>query len=375
MGNERAAPPRLADPFERFLHKLNTSTPDDSSSLDRDTKETTPTDNTLSELPSIRFDESRMMIPELTPGITRPQGHQKRGRLFIHSHPYDSRSGLRKRQVGRSSPGEIVVKEGGDGVCIRDKDGEQSSISFPHSEGEVPARISLLKKNGSKQIPATQLSQSVLDESVQTFNETRDGIDIINVSRLNLRSKSRSKQLESSKILETFELDEAESHSSQSSPRTSKDKRSLTSESMKMPRVIQVQPTPTHHVIEHLNNTKEKPLTVSTVLDNQTVSGQSNDLQSVSPVHSQSVSTTDDVPVDLSLSELDLSTLPSVHSLPPPLSPPSRSKQHPNRAPITVTIPTASHDISLTNSAGVTEHSVSYSSDFDFSSVSIPGVD
>ena len=373
MGNKRSGPPRLADPFERFLHKLNTSTPDDSSSPDGDTKETTPTDNTLSELPSIRFDESKLLIPEVTPGITKPQGHQRRGRLLAHSRPYDSRSRFRKRQVGHTSPGEIAMTQKGVGAAVKDKgfNGEQSSISFPHSEGELPTRITLLNKDnkkGSKQTSATQLRQSGLDESVQTLNETRYGIDVINVSRQSSRSKSRKKQSESAEFLETYELDKPESHSSRSSSRAGIDKCSLNGE---LPCVIQVQPTPT---VKHPSYTQEKP---STVHDDQPVSSQSNDLPSLSLGRSQSGSSvvaTGDLPLDLGLSELELSTLESVHSQPLPLSPPLQSKLYPHRAPITVTIPTASHDISITNS--MTERSVSsYSSDFDFSSVTIPGVD
>lgn len=350
MGNKRLRPPQLSDPLEKFLHKQSMcTTDDDSSSPNEDTRIRTPSDNTLSELQSLRLDDcsDQVAAPDVTPAIARRQRYQRR-RLMVYSQPY----GLGGNHQGRhSSPGEVAVRPA-DKLSIggaRGYDDGQSSVSFPLSEGEVPVKIQSLNKNksGFKIHQPTVQKQSLSDERLLTVNKMRNGIDVISVSHLSSQSNGIDK---SSDFLATHELD---SNTRQSPDRG--DVHLAGNESTTVPRVVQVLPAVGHLTNQYSSSEATQP-TMATI--------------SHQPSTDQSSNFVAGAALDINSCEPStFTTLSSEYSFDPP-----GSRPYSVRTPITLTIPTASLDISLTTDKP--EHSGDYSSEFDFSSsVSLPLID
>ena len=249
-------------------------------------------------------------MSDVTPPVKRPK-----------------KSGHRKT---KGSPGEVIHLS----MKGKMKSKNDSSVSYPHSEGELPPRITLLNKE-------TRLSAV---QDVSTVNETRGGIDVINVSRLS--SKHSKPDTSSSEHEDTL------ASISQISVRSSPDIPG-------MPKVIRVQPAP------RTQDQVEPEPAVSTQRKQE-------------PLKILSLSSTEDLPLNINLSELELTdtlTKPSndLHSV--TVSPSHQATApplpSPQRASITVTIPVASQEV-----VGELKSGESYSSDFEFSSsMSIPIID
>lgn len=158
-------------PMTKFLSKLNMC-PDSA-----EANTSTSPDNTLSELPSLKCDDP---LPHPLPAQFHTSSPVKQ--------PYHSkyRSGKKSALKGHRSPGEVkghslTVKFGPEdyreGVSILFDD---ASISQARSEGEVPAVIRrqwISAHNGRGQ------SSEARQESNSSCKKTRDGIDVINISR------------------------------------------------------------------------------------------------------------------------------------------------------------------------------------------------
>ncbi len=289
----------LADPFEKFLDQINTSTPDNSSSFIKDGPSI---EHTLSELPSINSDP---LAPPSVPVLNR----------------------LRRNKVVRrnkGSPGEVLTNK------PKQKD---SSISFPHSDGEMPRRLRA-RKNRPRMIDTTPL-----DVSVDTvLNEMRNGIDVINMSQpgsVKLQDEEYSAKNDDT-------LRSISQISISSSPQSAQ----VAETPRKLLLVRPYSPAEAESTVENeqpsLTRTTEPPLPKAL-----------------------SHSSSDCLPI-ISLSELDITDTVS------------KQKEDkvvvllssPQRAAITVTVPAASED------SNDDHHIDTYSSDFNFSSsVSIPVFD
>lgn len=295
----------LVDPFEKFLTKINTSTPDDSSSCTRDGS---TVENTLSELPSINLDP---LAPDTTPILTKVRRRKLAGR-------------------NKGSPGEVLN--------LRTKDKRENlSISFPRSEGEVPKRLKA-RKNRPHAIETSQL-----DVSVDSVNRVRNGIDVINLSRLSL-SKLQNKESQ----LDDDTLQSISQISVKSSPVEAG-----------MPKVLLVQPfSPTYAHKEEQATRNEIPSVIH------------SDYRHPSP-KALSYSSSEDLHIQhINLSELELTDTVSKLNNKEDVEPPTPPLPSPQRATINVTVPVASEELTDFRSND------SYSSDFDFTStVSIPGID
>ena len=196
------------DPLERFLASLQSSTPDTSSTP------TPPTsgDNTLSDMPSISADNNNNNDDDderhnndepISQGEARgkkglaPRHLQATGgAMQVAGHslglvdngappvvPYHVKFPLEKGEA--VSPGEV---RGGERVRKDRGKKHNLSVSFVHSEGEVN-RVVRGKtepgKVGDRQQPLSRiaLASSPGELRIRTSNETRDGIDVIRVSR------------------------------------------------------------------------------------------------------------------------------------------------------------------------------------------------
>ena len=300
------------DPFKRFLSRLEALSPDSSS---------TPagpndngSDNTLSEMPSIHHDEAA------TPAAAKHV--QQRIRVIPYHQKYPLKKNDRSAAVnllGRLSPGEIPrhIRS----VLHKRDDGKEENVwrcaaGDIHSKGKVE-RVEKTMDNAS-------------DYSTHNSPEThrlRDGIDVINISRHG--SLHPNVQQES-------ELDFSLAANNNND-------------------ILLVQPASTS---SHLQVTEIKP----------------NDKESeLSPAESQAVNkpgeakgTSTNVVIDLEFSETTES----------PNNMESNKPMGSVLKPLTVTIPTADMNPYLEeNLSSISEHvDNSYSSDFDFSSISIPGV-
>ncbi len=289
-------------PFEKFLTNINTSTPDDSSSC---TREGSSVENTLSELTSINLDP---LAPDITPILTQVRRHKPAGK-------------------NKGSPGEVL--------SLRTKDKrENSSISFPHSEGEVPKRLKA-RKNRPHVIETSQF-----DVSVDNTNEIRNGIDVISLSRL---SSSKLQDKEESR-LDDDTLQSISQISVKSSPVEAG-----------MPKLLLVQPTYAHKKEQATGN--EMP---SVTYSDRQPSPKTLTFSSSEDLHMQNIN----------LSELELTDTVSKQDNKEAVEAPTPPLPSPHRTTINVTVPVASEELTDFRSSD------SYSSDFDFtSSVSIPGID
>ena len=175
---------------------IQSSTPDTSSTP------TPPTsgDNTLSDMPSISADNNSNNDEPISQGEARgvkslaPKHLQATGEAMqVAGHslglvappvvPYHVKFPLKKGEA--VSPGEVRGRE----RVRKDRDKKHNlSVSFVHSEGEVN-RVVRGKtepgKVGDKQQPLSRiaLASSPGELRIRTSNETRDGIDVIRVSR------------------------------------------------------------------------------------------------------------------------------------------------------------------------------------------------
>lgn len=332
---KRAQKHGAIDPFEKFLSKLNSSTPEDSSNLTAPNTLSEVEDNTISEMPSIDKDDlshGEVFRPVATPLV---KGQQRRQPMF------------HLEQQGHCSPGEVQRHPG--------PSGQDGTVTLSLSRGEVPLRaIRARTGRRSKSVRVRELNSAVVHLAsspgeVRMPSETRNGIDVINISRNSSKlfssrsdktaTPTHTKSVSGNKA-HNFELPEASNaklkiHDSEPIPTASFPSR-----------VIQVQP--------------DLHLQVTTTEAAQVAEGHSkNKLQP---------STNQDSSPDMSLNTNSYFSTPGVtnplHS-PPPLVP--------RKPPITVTVPTGIPDEhSRSHSAGKGD---SYTSDFEFSSISVPGFD
>lgn len=282
---------------------MNTSTPEDTSSY---TRESISAENTLSELPSINIDNHNSLAPDITPAVTR----------------------LRKLPLSGDSPGEVLS------LSSKDRR-EDASISFPHSDGEVPKILRTYQSN--RQSQRTQFNMSM-----DTVNEMRNGIDVINLSQLKPQSSSTTSPNDT--------LASVSQISVKSSPPKEKSE----------PILLLVQPAPQTQLEQSDPNKSE-----------------GTDVTSQAPLQPalKVLSSPEELPLDISLSELELTNTISktqlkkdnTTDLPHQLA--TAPLPFPHRVSINVNIPMVSEEVSELRT---TESS---SSDFDFtSSMSIPSI-
>lgn len=325
------------DPFEKFLSKLNSSTPEDSSNLTAPNTLGELEDNTLSEMPSIDKDDlshGEVFRPVATPLV---KGQQRR-------QPKAIAPKFHVGQQGHFSPGEVQRHP--------KPSGQDSTVTLSLSKGEVPLRIRARTGRRSKSVQVRELNSAIVrlassPGEIRMPSETRNGIDVINISRNSSKLfSSRSDKTASPTHTKTVNeehnigLPEASSaklkiHESEPAPAVS-----LPSQ------VIQVQPDFQIQVTEAA----------------ETANGHSKNKLQISSNQDSSP----DIPFFLN----DNSRFSTPGFTNPVHSPPLLV---PSRPPITVTIPTGTPDEhSRSHSAGKSD---SYTSDFEFSSISVPGFD
>ena len=297
------------DPFKKFLSRLEALSPDSSS-----TPAGPASDNTLSEMPSIHHDET------VTP--VKAKHVQQKIQVIPYHQKYPLQKNGRSAAVNildRLSPGEVPrhVHD-----VLHQRDGSKGENVWKWAVGEMDTNSKAERKDKT----VDSASDHSRPGSPET-NTLRDGVDVINISRhsssqLNTRQKS-----------------------AQDSSLATEDNN-----------VLLVQPASMSSLL------KVTEIKVS------------NEASEVSPAKIQAVSTSSmakeastDVVVDLEVSDSShfSNNLESSKPLGTMLK------------PLTVTIPTADMNPSLEenpSSRSVSEHvDNSYSSDFDFSSISIPG--
>ena len=176
-----------ADPLDRFLAKLQSSSSETTSSTP-----TPPTsgDNTLSDLPSIAGDEHSLSHGEVKQKNTstpiQTQNTRKRHSIGSvdgpASVPYHQKFPF---EEGKSaSPGEVRHKQNPLSGKRRDKKSDLS-VSFAQSEGEVHAAVR--RRPQRREERSKQTLPSVMPVAspgeLRIRNKTRDGIDVISISK------------------------------------------------------------------------------------------------------------------------------------------------------------------------------------------------
>lgn len=332
---KRAQKHSAIDPFEKFLSKLNSSTPEDSSNLTAPNTLSEVEDNTISEMPSIDKDDlshGEVFRPIVNPLVKGQRRRQPKFHLDQQAH---------------RSPGEVQRHSG--------PSGQNGTVTLSLSKGEVPLRGIRARTGGrSKSVRVRELNSAVVHLAsspgeVRMPSETRNGIDVINISRNSAKLFS-SRSDKTASPTHTKNVSGNEAHNFEL-PETSSAKLKI-HDSEPIPtasfpsRVIQVQP--------------DLQLQVTTTEAAQAAEGHSkNKLQP---------STNQDSPPDMSLNTNSYFNTPGFTN--PLHSPPLLVARKP---PITVTVPTGIPDEhSRSHSAGKGD---SYTSDFEFSSISVPGFD
>ncbi len=299
------------DPFKRFLSRLEALSPD-SSSTPAGTNDN-GSDNTLSEMPSIHHDEAATPVTA------------KHVRQRIRVIPYHQKYPLQKHGrsaavniLGRASPGEVPrhVRS-----VLHKRDDSKEETVWRWEAGEVDSKSKVEREE--------RTMDNASDHGMQTSPKSlRDGIDVINISRHGPLHPNPHQDSEP-------ELPLADSN------------------------IILVQPAAS--LSSHLQMTEIKPNDEESELPrvgNQAVKNAAGEA-------AKRVST--DVVVDLEFSEITESSS-TLESHTPAVG--SALK------PATVTIPTADMNPYIEdNLSSISEHvDISYSSDFNFSSISIPGL-
>ena len=176
------------DPFEKFLTKLNISDPNDSSTPTVQTLSHLEEDNTLSEMPSIGAEEKG--LPEVTPLNAANERQPRRKAPYHQLYPI--------QKPGHYSPGETHHKQTAARSLRsshRGRDGGDLSVSY--SEGEVRSlrkcRVASCKSGGrlleewkkSRGVaaPMPVINAAPSPGEFHFPHETRDGIDVIDLSR------------------------------------------------------------------------------------------------------------------------------------------------------------------------------------------------
>ena len=316
------------DPFEKFLSKLNSSTPENSSNLTAPNTLSELEDNTLSEMPSIDKDDlshGEVFRPVATPPV---KGQQRR-------QPKAIAPKFHLGQQGHCSPGEVQRHP--------KPSGQDSTVTLSLSKGEVPLRVRARTGRRSKSVRVRGLNSAVVHLAsspgeIRMPSETRNGIDVINISRNSSKLfSSRSDKTDSPTHTKSVSVNEVHNFGlPEASNAKLKIHESEPAPTVSLPsQVIQVQP----------------------------------DLQIHSKNKLQPSSNQDSSPdIPFSLNNNSCFSTPGFTN--PLRSPPLLV---PSRPPITVTIPTGTPDEhSRSHSAGKGD---SYTSDFEFSSISVPGFD
>ena len=320
----------VVDPFEKFLSKLNSSTPEDSSSVTGPTTLSVLEDNTLSEMPSINKDDlshGEVGRYETTLRVKREQRRQKAAVPML--------------PLGRFSPGEVQRSP--------KPTGRDCDVTFSHSEGEVPlrartrtGRTSNTRDNKSRRLRGVGLPvvHSVPSpRELRMSNKTRNGVDIISISRESSRLfSSRSIEAVSPMPAKSANLGDFEPSSAQL-------------------KIFEGEPSSKSRVLQVWSQSQVTAAATEIAESSDKGRIQSSDSQGSPPCGSLSDNS-------------DSHSNPSLSAKsPPPTHPPLLTQS----SPIAVTIPTGIlAEQSLSDSAGQGD---SYTSDFDFSSISIPGFD
>ena len=186
------------DPLDRFLSNLQASSPETSSTPTPPISE----DNTLSDLPSLAGDDKS----NTSCGEVKEKKKKKstlirplNSKLVGEHHSIGSVVGEatvpyhRKFPLGESksaSPGEIRSKSSVQLGLVRDKgDGELGLLALSHSEGQVHPTVHQRMRSSeekSKQPLPNVVSVSSPGElrvKLNTSNRTRNGVDVITVSK------------------------------------------------------------------------------------------------------------------------------------------------------------------------------------------------
>lgn len=383
------------DPFERFLSKLNASPPEDSSTPTPQTS-THLEDNTLSEMPSISAafasdaDASHLrQQPEVTPLITL--GHRRtKDSIPYHKEYIPSKA-------GRLSPGEVRMHP-----LLRPSQRQgNENISFSLSEGEVPrAKPRKGRREEVRRHSGVPVVHSVSSPGEVRFpREVRNGIDVITISRHSSRlsgtgNKNRETHVSVDASSSTRSVGGDRSNTAKSHSCTSTGRKRLTISEEEPLHAIQVIPSHVHVRSEAGSSSQTQ------TESSHSQHGGAATLETKGPAERSPMTAEVKHSVSKPLGELHLSDLETLTSQPthgssassePPVPPKigavdpvvrePLSWQQPVRPLQALTIPTGmvEGEKSFSTSGGSKEkeeeEGVSYSSDFEFSSVSIPGFD
>ena len=298
------------------------------------------------------------------------------------SIPYHKKYPLKKTQhtsvFGQSSPGEVPrglsplhrSKARQKYVSSQNERVPQGTLSI----GEVPVAILGQKRHAKNsvrndtRVPVEPLTSSSLTETHtikdDSVNELRDGIDVINVSRHSVKLIGSEHH--------------THTHSSQTLSPQSESEPKRVQPMGEASRVLVVRPLTDEDLnINHKLLPKESPKHTVGVTAHQK-------LQVVDvPVEKEKGPVED----DLKISSLEISDSPPSSSLKeehllytspqmtvPPQSSPPRSPQRSPQPPPVITIPSAALTENSSSDSPVSEQlATDYTSDFDFSTISLPG--
>ena len=338
IGEVRMSKRRLhSDPFEKFVSRLNAISPESSSTPVGHTVDD-GSDNTLSDMPSIHHDKMS------TPVAGRK--HESNLRQKIRVIPYHKRYPLVKSGhgmdpatrllvTGGSSPGEVPrhilnlhVSHGRGGMKDRLKTGST------HSIGELHVHVEEKLKAGRTKGQATDHTERA--DSPKS-NSKRDGIDVIDISRHSAHLSTTKEQLDEVSSLDSVAMDD----------------------------VIVVQPSSTATQVIQVRSYESSETSRNT----ETATDPEPNQPSLSITRGTESKATQALDT--------LASKPLTEVVPKSKEPLARTVGTAPK-PLTVVVPTAevdNHVLSSDSQSSVSENiEASYTSDFDFSSVSIPGL-
>ena len=374
------------DPFERFLAKLDISDPGDSSTPTAQTLSRLEEDNTLSEMPSIGAEEKGHL--EFTPLNTANERRHSRGKA-----PYHELYPIQK--PGHRSPGEAhhqqTVAKSLRSSSHLGGGGGGGDLSVSYSEGEVRnlrkskvasrntsrSRGRLLEEWKKSRGAATAVPGTNSAPSPGEFHfprETRDGIDVINVSRQSSTSFRGDRRTAKTEAERVDSVEDGESSSR---------------------RKLRISDSaPVVHVLQPPQLLTVESYSAESVATQTTVSEKPSRPVQTSSTEYQKSSTSDGVSEIAILPETPSNT---THLQPKQISTAACLKAHTAVAnestglretaasqlqPVQVAVrpPTVGQLVTVPtglvgDEPSASAYSVTYSSDFDFSSFSVPGLD
>ena len=293
-------------------------------------------ENTLSEMPSIHHDKMTARQSSKVHQKIRVIPYHRKHPLLKGGKSLAATAGV--LMTGASSPGEVPrhirslnLVRGGQ---------KEEAISLTHSAGEIVGRSKALR-NAAKVLART-------GPASPESNAQRDGIDVINISRHSVHSSSTDEQLDEVSSLASAATDD----------------------------VIRVEPSSTQVIQVRSYEESEASRTETPVADQVSNKPSQSIINQVSSKPSQSlVNQVSNKPSQFlvkPVSSKPSQSLVSSKSLEPKVVVGVASK------PLTVVIPTAEVDVNVSSgdSPGSVSENIEVShttSDFEFSSISIPG--